>query len=651
MGQVLKIWARRLRSGRIPRLGQATACVAVLVLGWMLFAPALQQADDSRAVPQQPELSLAYHIGEIEPFWRSGKWLTHADVAWTDVDDAAEELHLGFRQAPVWLRLRLTNPTLRFFDGVLVYKFPYIDHLRYQGVGEDGDKVVYRAGDSVPTDPALPKSHFPSFPLQLSPGETQTVMLRVESTSLILAPLRLYEQTAFASVNLRDQLLFAALFGAVLAVCMYVVTVYLTVRDKAFLDFIVFSLTYAFYVAVASGMGQTWIWPHAWANANDLFFVVQGLLFASGVRFFQRYLGTARRAPRINQVMRVLIAVGLLTSLTPVLPPIVGKLTIAFVAGPGAIFVLGLSLFLAVRGMHRARVVAIGWGFSQITSVFIYLRIFDVTPYLPVNHYLTAIGCAIATLFFAIALALGLRRQQEQLLLAEKLNETRSSFMAGMSHELRTPLNAIMGFSEMMKEQMLGPIQPPVYQDYANDIHASSRNMLALVDNVLDISRIEGGLFSINPEPQKLKHLLDELVTMLEEKAIEAQVSLRIGDIDPEAEADLDHDVILRVLDNLTVNAIKFSEAGGEVTVSANVSDRSIAFAIRDRGAGMNPDQIDKLLIPFEMVRASAYTAKSGAGLGLPLSNALVKQHGGEMTFDTAPGQGTMVTVVLPRAA
>ncbi|WP_416899351.1 MAG: 7TM diverse intracellular signaling domain-containing protein [Minwuia sp.] len=637
--------ATRIRNWRIPRAGQATALIAVLVLSWLLFI----DRDGVTPVPDQPAGAVTTEVSVAEgpvAFGRAGEnWQPAGAVSWRQID--ADHAHFGFDREPLALRVRVDNPTDDVFRGVLVYKFPYIDRIRFLGTDVRGRPVSLLTGDSAPPDPRLPRSHFPAFPVNVAAGAVLDLYLTVETTSVRLTPVRLYSAEAFETANLRDQLLFAALFGAVIAVCMYVVTVYLTVRDKAFLDFIAFSMTYALYVAVASGMGQTWIWPGAWENANDLFFIVQGLLFASGARFFQRYMQTPERAPRVDIVMRVLIAVGLLTSLTPWLPSAVGQLAIAFVAGPGALFILGISIFLAVRGSDRARVVAFGWGFSQVTSVFIYLRIFDVTPYTPLNHYLTAIGCAIATLYFAIALALGLRRQQEQLLLAEKLNETRASFMAGMSHELRTPLNAIMGFSEMMREEMLGKIEPPVYRDYVVDIHDSSRNMLRLVDNILDISRVETGDFRLEPESVQLDELLEETAAAVAESAAEAKVTVRIDAAGPETEAVLDRQLMRRVLESLASNAVKFSPEEGEVVLSAAVAGGWVVFGIADNGPGMDPSEIERLLVPFEMVRVSAYKAKSGAGLGLPLAHALVRQHAGELAFETAPGAGTTVTVRL----
>lgn len=643
------ILAAQLREGRVPRLGQVTAGFACLVLIWLLFVGTEESLGDRYVTPPLPQMTAEYTEEEIVPVTVGKSWQLESEATWTTFDPLHK--NFGFRKNPLWLRIALYNSADTEFRGTLVYKFPYTDSIVMHGVDQRGNLTTYRAGDSEARDPDLPRSHFPSFPVILEPGEERSYFLRVETTSVVLTPIYLFSDHDFQQVNLRDQLLFAALFGAIAAVCMYVVTVYMTVRDKSFLDFIMFSIAYAFYVAVASGMGQTWIWPGAYMNSNALFFIVQGFLFASGVRFFQRYLRTADVAPRVNLIFRILMFLGLLTSLTPLLPPIIGKLTIAFVAGPGAVFVFAITIFMAHRGMRRARVVAFGWGFSQLTSVYIYLRIFDITPYTELNHYLTAIGCAIATLYFAVALALGLRRQQEQLLLAEKLNETRSSFMAGMSHELRTPLNAIQGFSEMMSTEMLGKIEPPIYKGYADDIFGSSRHMLDLVDKILDISRLESDDYDLKLETHRLNDLLNETAAEFRTVAREAGVVLDIEEASSDATGLFDRPAMKRVLENLVSNAIKFSKEQGIILLAARERVGRVEFTVADRGEGMDPDQIESLLIPFEAVRVDAYKAKSGAGLGLPLANALVNRHGGKMNIDTSPGRGTRITVTLPLKA
>ncbi|MGP1397864.1 MAG: sensor histidine kinase [Inquilinaceae bacterium] len=563
-------------------------------------------------------------------------------------DDTAVP-HLGFSSAPLWLRVAIRNDGDRPFEGVLVYKFPYLDRIELFVPREDGGFKRLVRGDSEPLDPALPVSSFPAFDIAIPAQSTITLYTRVTSTSVLMLPAELYTEAAFAKANLRDQLLFAMLFGIVLAVSLYVVTVYLTVREPAYPYFIAFSLSYAAYVAVSSGMGQIWLWPRLHDHANALYFVVQGLLFATGAQFFRRFLDTATHARAADLVMRVLVVAGVATMVAPALPRPIDTVLIAFVAGPGAVFVLITAVVLAWQGVHNARIAAIGWGFSHVTSVYLYVRIFDITPYTSLNHYLTAIGCAIATLFFAIALALGLRRQQERLLLIEAISETKSQFLAGMSHELRTPLNAIMGFSEMMDKEMLGPIRPEPYKDYVGDIHRSSQHLLRLVDDILDLSKIEAGKYELDHEDVDLNAIIADAVRMLGTVAERSRIDLRHDRAPGAIQVRADKRAVEQILLNLLGNALKFTGDGGRVVVRADVWSETVSFSVSDTGVGIAETDLQTVLRPFEQVRSNAMTAKKGAGLGIPLSKALVELHGGNLAIDSVLGRGTTVRVVLPR--
>ncbi len=626
-----------------PYSGWAIGTVALVALFFLLFPNAPGGPSGQAPWEGNVDLALSYAFDD------SGTADLQGARRLKFTDGPTQSLHLGFSDRPLWLRLTMKNHATEALAAVLVYRFPYIDSVTaYLPRAGGGDPVRIARGDALPLPDSFRQSHFPAFPVHLRAQATTVVYLQVQSTSVLLAPLELLSEERFARAVMLDQILLSLLFGAVIAVCLYVLTVYLTVRDKAYLDFVPFSLSYALYVAVATGFGQVWIWPEAWQHANQLYFVVQGLLFASGVRFFQRYLNTAEHTPRINVAMRLLIIAGLLTTVSPFLPAPIDTLLIAFVAGPGAVLVLGTAIYLWVRGVDNAAVVTVGWAFSHVTSVYLYLRVFDITPYLEINHYLTAIGCAIATLYFAIALALGLRRQQAKLLLAETINDTRNQFMAGMSHELRTPLNAIMGFSEMMKEQVLGPIQPAAYRDYAADIHASSHNMLKLVDDVLDISRIETGHYKLNAQPTDLVDLAQSCLARYATEAESADIRVHLLHDRDAIMATVDAEAVKRALCNVLDNAIRYSAPESQISVAIAAERGQIRLSVTDSGQGIPAEKMDRIVRPFELVRINAYSAKTGAGLGLPLARMLVELHGGQIEIRSEEGKGTSVAFLLP---
>jgi signal transduction histidine kinase len=230
-------------------------------------------------------------------------------------------------------------------------------------------------------------------------------------------------------------------------------------------------------------------------------------------------------------------------------------------------------------------------------------------------------------------------------------NKAKSMFLANMSHELRTPLNAVIGFGEMMQQQILGPIGVPAYQEYAQHICSSGRHLLTLVEEMLDLSKVEAGKLEIRRGPTETGALLAESLMMLRRTAEAAQVEI-IVDGGPSAWPVVDGDPVKlkQVLVNLLGNAVKFTSAGGRVTISSEICDDWLEIRITDTGIGIPAEDLALVMQPFYRA-SSAYDAKhQGAGLGLPLAKAVVELHGGTIAIASRVGSGTTVTVKLPLA-
>ena len=247
----------------------------------------------------------------------------------------------------------------------------------------------------------------------------------------------------------------------------------------------------------------------------------------------------------------------------------------------------------------------------------------------------------------ADALALLAEEAQEAKQRAEAANVAKSSFLANMSHELRTPLNAIMGFSDVMRREMLGPIGSPRYLEYATDIHASGAHLLALINDVLDMSKIEAGKYVINPEPLDGADVMQGCVRLVRVRAAEADVALAVQ-ADGRLPLFADARALRQILLNLLSNAIKFTPAGGHVALSAGRDGEGITFRVSDTGVGIPAHALSRLGRRFERVHDSMTRNSEGAGLGLALSRALAELHGGHLTVDSEAGCGTTVAVWLP---
>ncbi len=239
-----------------------------------------------------------------------------------------------------------------------------------------------------------------------------------------------------------------------------------------------------------------------------------------------------------------------------------------------------------------------------------------------------------------------LRLAKEQ---AETANRTKSEFLANMSHELRTPLNAIIGFSDVMLQEVLGTIPNPTYKDYLRDIHASGIHLLEIINDILDVSKIEAGRLDLSEGPNTVADLLEASVRLVRERADLAGIILDIADLTKLPPIHVDGRRIKQVFLNLLSNAVKFTPAGGRITVTGGLrSDRSLELIVADTGIGMTADDVALALTPFGQVESGPARRQEGTGLGLPLSRALMTLHDGTLTIDSEKGKGTRVILTLP---
>ncbi len=234
---------------------------------------------------------------------------------------------------------------------------------------------------------------------------------------------------------------------------------------------------------------------------------------------------------------------------------------------------------------------------------------------------------------------------------AETANKAKSEFLANMSHELRTPLNAINGFSEIMVGEMFGPLGDARYKEYVQDILGSGQHLLALINDILDMSKIEAGKMNLRFERMGLEDVTEDAVRLVRNRAASAGLTMKVDLPDlPDIEAD--YRAIKQVLLNLLSNAIKFTPRGGTITVRAeprhDMLGERIRISVQDTGIGIGADELGRLARPFEQVESQHSKTQQGTGLGLALTKSLVEMHGGALELASTPGQGTTVSFIIP---
>ncbi|MBV9954808.1 MAG: PAS domain-containing protein [Pseudolabrys sp.] len=230
---------------------------------------------------------------------------------------------------------------------------------------------------------------------------------------------------------------------------------------------------------------------------------------------------------------------------------------------------------------------------------------------------------------------------------AEEANAAKSKFLANMSHELRTPLNAIIGFSEIMESGMFGPLGAEKYGEYCSDIRSSGQYLLDVINDILDMSKIEAGRIRLDFEDLDLEPLLADAIRVVANRAADKQLTVRER-IAPSLHLRADRRALKQIALNLLSNAVKFTPERGRITVSGRQTGDFAVLSIMDTGIGIAPDALAKLGRPFEQVESQLVKSHQGSGLGLAIAKSLVELHGGFMHIRSRPGRGTIVVVRLP---
>jgi CheY-like chemotaxis protein/nitrogen-specific signal transduction histidine kinase len=231
----------------------------------------------------------------------------------------------------------------------------------------------------------------------------------------------------------------------------------------------------------------------------------------------------------------------------------------------------------------------------------------------------------------------------------KRANRLKSEFLANMSHELRTPLNAIIGFSELLQEGSYGALSSD-QNDFVKDIHASGRHLLGLINDILDLSKIEAGRMTLHPEECELNEIVRETLTVVHPQALKKKLVLEAL-IDPGAAfVKLDAGKIKQVMYNLVSNAVKFTPDGGRIDIAGSAEGRDLVLSVSDTGVGIADEDAAHIFDEFYQVDGSYTRKHEGTGLGLALVKNLVEMHGGSVTVESAPGKGSRFSVRLPAA-
>ncbi|ODN69127.1 sensor histidine kinase [Methylobrevis pamukkalensis] len=321
---------------------------------------------------------------------------------------------------------------------------------------------------------------------------------------------------------------------------------------------------------------------------------------------------------------------------------VASNLTRAVIAGTLPIALAGASVFSLNQD-----IVSIGMAVFVVTAqmLFILLSIrLNTTAFAMLEHRAEK-DALIAELEHANAISDESRRR------AEEANMAKSRFLATMSHELRTPLNAILGFSEIMKGEVFGPIGNPNYKEYVGDIHSSGEHLLNLINEILDLSRIEAGRYKLNEEVVTLAHVVEDCHHLVKLRAKNKNITIHEQFETGLPKIWADERAVRQIVLNLLSNAVKFTPNGGDIVLKLGWTAGGGQYvSVRDNGPGIPEEEIPIVLSAFGQGSIAIKSAEQGTGLGLPIVQALVQMHEGTFSLKSKLREGTTVTVTFPRA-
>ncbi len=630
----------------------------VLLAALVLYAGAAQ-ADNRPAPVLVDSLSEAVNLGSHLSYLvdENGELaladvLEHGAAAAQFAPLPGDAIRFGYDSRVYWVRFAVHNGNHTPLHLYLEARYPLIDHLDLHVPNADGTYRVVHAGDRQPFFMRPLPHHEYVFPLELPGRATQTIYLRLQTTSSLDVPLFLSAEQPFLALVHDTQWLLGLVYGVIFGLLAYNSFIFMTTREKAFLYYVLYLVMTFGYMAAFDGVHFR-MFPEAvtWQQYSIYVCANGSLVFL--FLFSIDYLQLRREAPRLYRLAQGVLALNCLSilshlvidiTLTPRIGALIGM--VSFV----------IALFIGIRrmlqGYRPARIFVLAFTVFLVVGLFTLLGALGVLPIFEAGRAWVKVGILLQLILLSLALGDRINALKEQrfrsrqaAIEAEAHSRATSEFLARMSHEIRTPMNGVLGMAELMADTQLGRTQ----RQYLDVISGSGRALLGVINDILDFSKIEAGHMELENVDTNLEQLLNECVSVFSLKADERNLEFLLS-IGPGTQLaqQVDPTRLRQVILNLLGNAFKFTEQGHVVLRIAPDGDDHVRYEVIDSGIGVPESAQARLFDSFTQADVSTTRKYGGTGLGLAITRQLVELMGGAIGVDSKPGDGSTFWFRLP---
>ena len=559
----------------------------------------------------------------------------------------------GFTTSAYWAKFDLNNRSNQTKRWLFEIAFPLHDEVEVYVFNTNGPLLSrqtpsqqWQTGDSLPFASRPYDNHNFVFPLVLQPQQTVAVYVRLKSDNSMLLPFTLWSVDSFNATNVRSILGLGLYYGIMLVMMLYNAFVYVSVRDKSYLFYIIYLLFFSLSVLNINGLGMQFLWPNApwWSNQGFMIFMFQTAFW--GVLFSQHFLRLKTQAPLLNHLFNLMSVLSLLAMMMAIYTYPKYSLYLSVVIAVAFVsLIMTAAIYLFKQNYRPARFFLLAWTGFLVGVVMRMLFSTGVISGDFIFQHGVQLGSAIEVILLSLALADRINALKEQARenaelarqYAEQANQAKSVFVADVSHEIRTPLNAILGFTQLLdRDPQLGPSQ----RQKIEIIEKSGAHLLALINNILDISKIESNAMTLQTEDFELVGLVKSIGVMLGVRCDEKHLMWRfVNNAEQTVSVHGDHTKLRQILINLLGNAVKFTQRGSITLVLSNPANNHYCFEVIDTGIGIELAQQQAIFAAFGQTVQGIKAG--GTGLGLAIASRQVALMGGFLQLSSEPNQGS----------